>query len=386
VSLVKLGENEDRTGVQILLRSASRVLITVRDPQNAIVAATTSFGIPVSSTNFFKPGCVVGTGGYYGANYDGTRRGWTCLIPRGITARLFFDTLLVVQDGDGKSLPIDSAVLPFTTGAEEVPLSVSVAPSVVNAASYLPGVTTGTIATLFGSGFTDIPGVQVASGFPLPTNLQGTSVKVNGTPAPLFAVAQQDGQDQINFQVPHLSYAQQLAIVVDNKGREQTFYVRNWASQLGIFSSLAHASGESITVANPAQPGQQITIYWTEISGYDFDYSPGGSFTFMPDGIPSPPSIPCVSYSDQQVKIGDLAAEVNSCSAAPGLVGIGQLVVTVPRNLTSGDHDVAVTLAHVQGNLARLPVRVQLPVRVELPVRTVRGRIPDFHKSGYAEE
>ena len=60
VSLVKLGENEDRTGVQILLRSASRVLITVRDPQNAIVAATTSFGIPVSSTNFFKPGCVVG--------------------------------------------------------------------------------------------------------------------------------------------------------------------------------------------------------------------------------------------------------------------------------------------------------------------------------------
>lgn len=73
---------------------------------------------------------------------------------------------------------------------------------------------------------------------------------MNGTPAPLFAVAQQDGQDQINFQVPHFSYAQELAIVVDNKGKEQTFYVRNWASQLGIFSSLAHVCGESITAAN----------------------------------------------------------------------------------------------------------------------------------------
>ncbi len=359
VSSVKLAENENRTGVQMLLRSATLVVITVRDPQNAIVAATTSLGIPASTTNFFLPGCVVGTGAYYRADYNATRQAYTCLIPKGITAHLFFDTLLVVQDWDGNSVPIDSAVLPFTTAAEEVPVSVSVVPAVVNAASYLPGVTTGTIATLFGSGFTDTPGVQVASGFPLPTQISGTSVKVNGTPAPLFAVAEKDGQDQINFQVPHLpSYAQQLAIVVDNNGKEQTFYVRNWASQLGIFSSLAHVGGEAIAAANPAQPGEQITIYWTEVSGYDFEYSPEGSFTFIPDGIPSPPSISCVSYSDPQVKIGDLAADVSSCSAAPGLVGIGQLVVTVPPNLTSGDHDVAVMLAHVKGNIVRLPVRV----------------------------
>src|SRR5262249_24712335 len=104
-----------------------------------------------------------------------------------------------------------------------------------------------------------------------------------------------------------------------------------------------------------------ITIYWTEINGYDFDYSPGGpgSFTFVPDGIPSPSAIPCVSYSDPQVKIGDMAADVSSCSAAPGLVGIGQLVIIVPPSLTPGDYDVAVTLEHVKGNSVRLPVRVQ---------------------------
>jgi uncharacterized protein (TIGR03437 family) len=347
VTFVKLGENEDRPGIQILLRSASLVVVTVKDPLNAL------------SKSFFSCGAIVGTGGYYGAPYNTNRHAYTSLIPRGIPAQLFFDTLLVVQDGDGNSVPIDSAVLPFTTTAEEVPLSVSVVPSVVNAASYLPGVTTGTIATLFGSGFTDTPGLQVASGFPLPTQLSDTSVKVNGIPAPLFAVAEQDGHGQINFQVPHLaSFAQGLAIVVGNNGKEQTFYVRNWASQLGIFSSLVHVSGEPITAASPAQPGEQITIYWTEISGYDFEYSPGGSFTFIPDGMPSPPSIACVSYSDPQVRIGEMAADVSSCSAAPGLVGIGQLVVTVPPNLSSGDYDVAVTLAHVKGNIVRLTVRV----------------------------
>ena len=347
-SSVKLANHEDRTGIQIILRSGSLVVVTVKDPLNATLR------------NFFLPGVIVGTGGYFRANYDATRHAYTCLILKGIPVRLFFDTLLVVQDGDGNSVPIDSGVLPFMTGADEVPLSVSVTPAVVNAASYLPGVTSGTIATLFGSGFTDTPGLEIASGFPLPTKLSGTSVIVNGIPAPLLAVAEQDGQAQINFQVPHFpAYAQELVIVVDNNGKAQTFYIRNWAEQLGIFGSLVHASGDPITATAPAQPGEQITIYWTEISGYDFEYCPGVSFTFIPDGIPSSPSVPCVSYSDPQVKIGALAADVISCSATPGLVGIGQLVVTVPTGLASGDYDVAVTMdGNVKGNIVQLPVRV----------------------------
>ncbi len=342
---VKLTENEDRTGLQIILRSASLVVITVKDPMNA------------TSMSFFLPGVIVGTGGYYRANYDPNRGAYTRLIPKGITARLFFDTLLVVQDVEGNSLPIDTAVLPFTTGGDEVALSVSVTPALVNAASYIPGVTSGAIATLFGSGFTDIPGIHLASGFPLPTQLSGTSVKVNGIAAPLLAVIEQEGQGQINFQVPHFpTYNQQLVIVVENNGKERTIYVRNWAEQLGIFGSLAHVNGDPITETNPAQPGERITIYWTGMSGYNFVYSTG--VFYIPDGIPSPPSVPCVSYFDPQVQIGGIKADVRSCSTAPGLVGIGQLVVAVPPGLASGDHDIAVTLATTKGNVVRLPVRV----------------------------
>jgi hypothetical protein len=147
ISQITLAQNEDRTGVDITLLTGSLVVLTVNDPLNA------------TSTSFFLPGVIVGTGGYYKANFDSTRRAYTRLIPKGITARLFFDTLLIVQDANGNSLPIDSSVLPFTTGANEVLLSVTVLPALVNAASYLPGVEQGAIATLFGSGFVDVPGV-----------------------------------------------------------------------------------------------------------------------------------------------------------------------------------------------------------------------------------
>lgn len=350
---VTLANNQDLTGLLIFLQSGSLVVITVRDPLNAL------------SANFFLPSVLVGTGAFYRATYDPNRHAYTALIIEGIPAHLFFDSLLVVQDQDGNSVPIDTAVLPFTTGVGEVSLTVSVMPDLVNAASYLPGVTSGTIATLFGSGFRDAPGIQVASGFPLPTQLSGTSVKVNGIPAPLFAVAEQGGQGQINFQVPHFPAfsgqlpAEDFTIVVDNNGKEQTFYVRNWPGQVGVFNTLVHLNGDPITASSPGRPGEQIIIYWTEINGFDFEYSPG--VFVIPDGIPSPPSVPCVSYAEPQVNIGGMAADVSSCSAAPGLVGVGQLVVTVPLDLASGDYDVAVILESEEGNIVRLAVLVDSP-------------------------
>jgi uncharacterized protein (TIGR03437 family) len=231
-----------------------------------------------------------------------------------------------------------------------------VTPALVNAASYIPGIEQGAIATLFGSGFTDIPGVHQAATLPLPTQLSGTSVKVNGIPAPLLAVVDQDGEDQINFQVPHLPITSYplLVIVVENNGKTQTFYSKSWY-QLGIFTTLAHLTGEPITATSTARPGEQVVIYWTGMVGYNFVYSEG--VFFIPDGIPSPPSIPCVSYFNPQVQIGGMAADVNSCSATPGLVGIGQLVVTVPPGLPSGNYDVAVTMStNIKGNVVQLLV------------------------------
>ena len=181
---------------------------------------------------------------------------------------------------------------------------------------------------------------------------------VNNNPAPLLAVAQQPGQAQINFQVPHTYpfFNQELVIVVSNNGKQQIFYVRNWASQLGIFPSLAHNNGTPISETSPAQPAEQITIYWTGMGGYSFLY-PDGSL-YPPDGTASPTPAPCVSYFAPTVQIGTVATAVNSCVATPGVAGIGQLVVTIPPGITSGDYNLAVTLNNTKSNIVKLPVRL----------------------------
>ena len=343
IRTIELGENEERANVQIVLRSGSLVVLTVKDPLNATAAS------------FLRPFVVLGESSYYIITYDSARQAFTRLIPKGLAAHLFFDTLLVIRDSEGKSVPIAKAVLPFTSGADEVALSVEALPAVVNAASYMPGISQGTIAAIFGSGFTDSPGTHIASGFPLPVQLAGTSVTVNGIPAPLLAVVEQEGQSQINFQVPRLPhFTNQLAIVVDNQGKQQSFSVRDWPNQLGVFRTLAHDNGDAINESNPARPGEIIKIYWTGLHGYNFVNSPGNFY--MPDGAAAPENTPCVSYFDSKVDMGGLSAEVTSCSAAPGLAGIGQLLVKVPPGLPSRTHDVTVRISGVKGNLVQVPV------------------------------
>ena len=72
----------------------------------------------------------------------------------------------------------------------------------VNAASHQQGVAPGMIATIFGTGLTrGVNGILQASTSVLPYSINGTSVLVNGVPAPLFAAANVKGQGQINFEV-----------------------------------------------------------------------------------------------------------------------------------------------------------------------------------------
>jgi uncharacterized protein (TIGR03437 family) len=343
---ITLSADQNLTNLKLILRSGCLVVISVKDDLNAI------------SRSFLGVGVIVGTGGYYGATFDRTRQAYTVVMPKAISARIFVDTLLLVQDAAGNNLPIDTATLPFTTAGDDVPISITVTPALVNAASYIPGIVYGEIATLFGTGFTDLPGFQPANILPLPTQIGGTTVTVNGIAAPLFAIASQNGVDQINFQVPHdpsLSVGP-LAIVVNNNGKAQTFYTKYWDSSLGVFSTLDHLDGTPITASSPALAGEQIVIYWTGMDGYNFVY-PNGVY-FVPDGTPSPTPAPCVYYFNPLVQISGVTAQVTSCTATPGLVGVGQLVVTVPAGLPSGSNQVSVSMdGTTRGNPVQLLVQ-----------------------------
>src|SRR5258708_38662336 len=60
----------------------------------------------------------------------------------------------------------------------------------------------GLIAIVFGRNITAREGIVSAPSIPLPTLLDGVSVEVGGRPVPLYAVANVNGVEQINFLVP----------------------------------------------------------------------------------------------------------------------------------------------------------------------------------------
>ena len=72
----------------------------------------------------------------------------------------------------------------------------------MNAASYVPGLVPGSLATVFAAGVLDDSAVVGADRIPLPLSLRGVSITVDGIPAPILTVANSNGQEQVNFQAP----------------------------------------------------------------------------------------------------------------------------------------------------------------------------------------
>ena len=158
----------------------------------------------------------------------------------------------------------------------------AVAPSVVycqignivvtNAASFQPGMPQSfSISTIFCTGL-NVQGIMSAQTFPLPYNLAGVTVTVNGAAAPLFAVANLGSYQQVNFQVPlegatgsdvvvvSQNGVQGSAIVPGNPDNEGDFFMLP-GTQFGIFQHSADWS--VVTPANPAAAGETIIGYAT---------------------------------------------------------------------------------------------------------------------------
>ncbi len=207
----------------------------------------------------------------------------------------------------------------FTTVHEAFYLPPPVSPvtaGVVNAASFEPAVARGSIATLFGTNLSS--GSQIAIRLPLPTQMNATSVLVNGVVAPLFFV----GPSQINFLVPSQT-RDPATIVVRQAGIESPPQsLPLFSSALGIFSvsqdgkgqgAILHANGGGLaSPANPATVGEVIEIYFTGL--------------FLATGGVQVP----------QVTVGGIATDSLFVGGAPGFVGLFQENVRVPSGVTPG--------------------------------------------------
>ncbi len=228
--------------------------------------------------------------------------------------------------------------------------------SVTNSASFAVGGSAGALGTLFGQHLSvGLSGVAQASSIPLPTTLAGTSVTVNGTPAPLLAVVNAGGSEQINFQMPwEVAGQSTLQVTVNNGVSSNTpVSVPVTAAQPGIFvvdsvpdGAITHVGGALVTATDPAVPGEVVVMYGTGFG----PVNPAVITGQAPAGL---------SYTTLQptITIGGLPANVDFCGAAPYFVGLTQLNITVPSGAASGANDLIVSVNGVAGNTVKIQVQ-----------------------------
>jgi uncharacterized protein (TIGR03437 family) len=365
-----LGGNGNDQGLGIAVDAAGRAYVT---------GSTGSSGFPVQNA-------------FQGASVDESRPCQVipflrvCLAPFVASfepsGRLLYSTYLGAggTDNAGRAIAVDVEGNIYVTGKAAVPqvgaheknegtlFVAKVAPhgvppfiffrGVVDAASFSQAPAIGGLVTIFGQGLTRVNGVRVADTVPLPTELEGTSVLYGGLPAPILAIANVDGQEQINIQVPfaidrfssagafiELRHEGVSGFAVQGAGNARPAIFR-----VGGFGAIQHAADYSlVTEANPATRGEIVIIYATGLGAVE---------PTVLLGVPAPTTPLSRTVDTPEVRIGDLNADVLFSGLTPGLIGVYQVNARVPEGAPAGNIPVRlISPGYVPSNIVLLPVR-----------------------------
>jgi uncharacterized protein (TIGR03437 family) len=231
--------------------------------------------------------------------------------------------------------------------------------SVVNAASFVHGgVVPGGMATLFGSNLTTATGINLASGLPLGTEFLKTSVKFNGTySAPIFAVDNVNGSQQINFQVPwEIASLPSVLLQVETNGVSSLpVQVPVLAAQPGViaynvggtnFGVVLHANFQLADSAHPVVAGETVLIYCVDLGAISPALKDGEAGTGAEITVATPTAT-----------LGGKNAPISFHGTAPGFVALFQVNVQVPTGLASGNQPLVLTISGVSSQTVQLPVK-----------------------------
>jgi uncharacterized protein (TIGR03437 family) len=229
--------------------------------------------------------------------------------------------------------------------------------AVVNAASFLPGVSPGALVTIFGYNLSDVSGVVIADTNPLPYELAHVSVLINGVDAPLFSVAYNGTEDQISVQVPYSTATGTGAALIEVFDYGQsvgTARTDSYDEDPGIFTyqgsyvvALLYPDYSLLGPNNPAYPGDYIILYTTGLGPLSIN---------MRDGYGAPSDPLAYTQDPFQVLVAGEPCKVDFSGLAPGFVGLYQLNLQLPTDLPAGNLDVQITSPYATSNVGTLPV------------------------------
>ena len=185
--------------------------------------------------------------------------------------------------------------------------------SVVNAASFEDGIAAGALQTINGANLA--AGQTASAPYPWPTTLAGTQVLLNGSALPLLYVSDR----QINFYVPPDATLGAATIEVARAGAKTAVSVSVAGGQPGIFNgAVLHANTSISAVTTPVAAGDYIEIYCTGLGP-----------TKPANGLQQTAYLPVVF-------IGAIPVEPVYSGLAPGLPGVYQVNVQIPKGLAPG--------------------------------------------------
>ena len=214
--------------------------------------------------------------------------------------------------------------------------------SVANAASYVDdgGCSPGAVTTIVGTGFVKT-GPKAAEISPIPTDVNGVRVSINGNYLPVFYVA----ENQINFQCPQFAPGDALSLTIEsNTGTSPTHSSKMQFATPGIFTIDGSGKGQgAILIANtpniamphtdgipsaPARHGEFVSIYATGLGPVNTEV-PGGSAAPLQtlDKVKAP----------VDVIIDGQSADVSFAGLAPGFTGLYQVNARIPVAASAGD-------------------------------------------------
>jgi uncharacterized protein (TIGR03437 family) len=217
---------------------------------------------------------------------------------------------------------------------------------IVNGASFdtskLDRIAPGALISIFGTGLATLSGVQTARTLPVPTQLGGTQVLINGVAAPIFAVIGNPSFDQINAQVPfEIAGATTGNVVVRVTGQPDSVSepVAIDPVSPAIFTTSSNGHGPAaiqhsanfalVTSASPAKPGEAVIMYCTGLGVTTPPASTGDR------GSPAEPFNR--TLETPVVTIGGQTAQVLFSGAAPCCAALYQVNLLVPAGTPAGD-------------------------------------------------
>ena len=252
-------------------------------------------------------------------------------------------------------LPLASQVVIGTVADDTTPtLSANAVLNNLNPVVGAP-LAPGTIVQIYGSSL-GVTGAGSISNGQLQTSLNGVSVNINGTAAPLFYVS----SGQINVQLPNeLQPGQQYQLYATVNGlHSNPLTITTTASQPGLASFAdgtviaQDTNYKLINSDNPAHAGEVIILYATGM---------GATNPPVPTGAVAPSSQLANVTVQPQVTVGSASAQVLFAGLSPGSVGLYQVDVKIPEYIPEtalgpGTMPLVITQNGVTSNTVMLPV------------------------------